>query len=128
MPDDNSRQNAIELVRVALTEGDLTAAALSRETGVHVDTIRDFLHGNRWPRATSLAKIEDHFGWPTGRIDRVARGIEEAGVPDPAHTGQGVYLDVDPKVLEDLSPEEREEALTATKLALLQKARELRAS
>lgn len=128
MAADSNRQTAIEMVRVAMSERGLTAASLARETGVHVDTIRDFTNGKRWPRAGSLRKLEDHFGWATGYIDRVARGVEEADVSALAHTGHGVYLDVDPKVLEDLSPEEREEALTATKLALLQKARELRSN
>lgn len=126
MTAETNRQHAIELVRVELTNRGMTAASLSRATGVHVDTIRDFLNGNRWPRATSLAKIEDHFEWPAGRIDRIARGVEDAGATSVVHAGHGVYLDVDPRVIEDLSPEEQEEALTATKLTLLQKARELR--
>ncbi|WP_454044384.1 helix-turn-helix domain-containing protein [Cellulosimicrobium sp. Marseille-Q8652] len=115
MAAESSRQTAIEMVRVAMSERGLTAASLSRDTGVHVDTIRDFVNGKRWPRAASLRKIEDNFGWATGYIDRVARGVEQADVTAGANTGHGVYLDVDPKVLEDLSPEEREEALTATK-------------
>lgn len=128
MAESAGRQQAIELVRTEMVRRSTNPTELARDAGLGTNTVADLVNGKRWPRAATLGKLEAHLGWPAGRIDRVARGVEspEHAQVGQAHEAEGVFLDVDPSVLSGLSDEERDEALTATKLALLQKARELR--
>lgn len=123
MPD---YDKAREAVRVALRERSIEPARLAREAKLDPSTVADFLNADRWPRSTSLGKIETYFGWPLGYLDRVARGIEEPYVGSSLQPGEGILLDIDATALEGLSLEERDEVITAAKLRALQVAREIR--
>jgi hypothetical protein len=52
---------------------------LARAAPVDQGTVADFLAGNRWPRLSTLAKIDAALGWNPGTIDRIARGTTGAG-------------------------------------------------
>lgn len=45
---------------------------------VNADTITDFVNGVRWPRTSTIGKIEQLFEWPPGRIEDLADGVELA--------------------------------------------------
>lgn len=123
MPD---YDKAREAVRVALRERSMEPIQLAREAKLDPGTVHDFLNGQRWPRSTSLGKIETYFDWPLGYLDRVARGLAEADVAPSLQAADGILLDIDAKALEGLSLEERDEVVTAAKLRALQVAREIR--
>lgn len=123
MPD---YDKAREAVRAALRERSIEPARLAREAKLDPGTVNDFLNGQRWPRSTSLGKIETYFDWAPGYLDRVARGIEEPNVGASLHAGDGILLDIDASALDGLSLEERDEVVTAAKLRALQVAREIR--
>lgn len=115
----------------ALSELGINPSQLSRETGLDIGTIRDFLNGSRWPRPKSLSKIEAYFGWEPGAIENEARGLsspKRPSVSSDSDDASGVFLDIDPSALAGLDDEEREEVLTAAKLTALSTARSIRRS
>lgn len=118
-------------VVAALAERGSTPTALAREAKLDPGTVVDFLNGDRWPRAGSLGKIEKWLGWAPGTIENTARGLPVTQ-PNVGGTDQddvaGVLLDVDPTLLVGLTPDERDEAITAAKLSLLSTARAIRRS
>lgn len=116
----------------ALSARGAGAAEVSREAGVNLSTVRDFLNGTRWPRARTLNRIETYLGWEPGRIENEARGLpmaqQTSTVRPAAEDGDGVLLDIDASALEGLDDDEREEVLTAAKLTALSTARAIRRS
>lgn len=123
--DDRSR--ARQAVRDEMARREMSNAELSRLTGLDIGTVSDFLAGGRWPRTSSLAKIDDALGWVTGSIDRIGQGLPGPDVRPDAHDPvEGVLLDISPDAYGDLTPAEREEADAAAKAYWLSKAREIR--
>lgn len=120
-----SQDKAREAVLDELAARGIAKNAFAKAAGVDPATLRDFLAGRRWPQSPTQVKIEDALGWDRGTLDRIARGVVDAPVGDSHHTG-GVLLDVDESAYADLTPAEREEAITAAKLAFHRTAREIR--
>lgn len=115
-------------VVAALAERGSTPTALAREAKLDPGTVNDFLNGDRWPRSSSLGKIERYLGWDAGTIENTARGYPTNVRPAEQDDVSGVLLDVDPSMLTGLTDQERDEALTAAKLTLLERARAIRRS
>lgn len=93
--EDYGRAHARAVVEDALRAVGMTYANFADEAGLSVDTVRDFITGQRWPRARKQWQMEDALGWPRGRIDTIAREydvvtderIQSAGMSDrpPGH-------------------------------------------
>lgn len=83
----------------------LTYQTLADLTGVSVDTVRDFMTGERWPRTSSQWKIEEQLHWPRGRITALAREFQEmaegAGRRGPKAVRSAVTIDLSPLPAED---------------------------
>ncbi|GAA2070986.1 helix-turn-helix domain-containing protein [Williamsia deligens] len=54
----------------------LDVAELARTAGVDAKTIRSMEGGDRWPRDSTVAKIERALGWEPGSVEAVANGGE----------------------------------------------------
>lgn len=108
-------------------------ADLARHTGLDPTTISDFLDGTRWPRARTLAKIDEAFGWPAGALDTTSRseelpnyGDEVQGVPKPSPSDSlSIVIQVNAAGLENLTSLELDEARAAATMAFLGKLREI---
>lgn len=64
----------------------LSRAALARESGVHVDTLRALERDERWPQDTNRAKIERALNWQPGALDAIKNGespVESVATPVP---------------------------------------------
>ena len=121
-----TRDEARQAVRDAMSAAGLTNSDLARAARVDIGTVNDFLSGSRWPRLTTLGKLDEALGWEVGSIDRTARG----GSPQPRVSGQPqddghVLLDLD---LSDVPADYRAEVAAAAQLRALEKAREIRRS
>lgn len=77
---------------------------LARAAGIDPGTAGDFLNGTRWPRLTSLSKIETAFGWDLGKLTRLAAGSD---VSPNAH--DDVLLDLPKSAIKGLTDEGIEE-------------------
>lgn len=77
-PTDDPHDRARQAVRDALARVRQDAAWLAREAEIDGGTVSDFLAGNRWPRLSTLAKLDAALGWSPGTIDRLARGADSA--------------------------------------------------
>lgn len=71
-------QTAVDAVKRAMTREGLSPGGLSRRAGVSENTIRGFLEGRSWPVMATLGKIEKVFGWPAGRMEDIAQGMQVA--------------------------------------------------
>ena len=67
-------ETARQAVRDELARRQKDPAWLARTAPADPGTINDFLEGKRWPRLSTLAKIDDALGWTPGTIDRIRRG------------------------------------------------------
>lgn len=123
----DTRESARQAVRDEMARKQMSRAELARRAGVDVATINDFLAGDRWPRLTTLGKIDAALGWELGTIDRISRG-GDVNVSPVEQALAGVLLDVDPDAYGDLSPAERDEVVAAAKLTFLERARQIRRS
>lgn len=83
-----------QAVRDSLAESQRDPAWLARAAEVDYGTVSDFLAGNRWPRFSTLAKIEAALGWAPGTIDRLTRGAEPPTTTPPTGLAIGAF-DVD---------------------------------
>lgn len=131
-------RQARALVRRRMAELHWTAATLSREAGVHISTVENFLAGRRWPRTATIGALESTLGIPAGTVDTMAHLSPQDGSLWPTSdinvtsaesdrlTAQ-VLIDTPRATLDGFSEAEREEVLTSARLALLAKAREIRA-
>lgn len=125
-----NQDNARKTIRDQMARKGLTQADLVRATGLDKSTVSDLIAGNRWPRSTTLVKLDRALGWSPGTIEGISRGDV-----DPAEVGgvsarqqdahDGVLLDVG-EALDGLTDVQRDEALTAAKLRMLEVAREIR--
>lgn len=126
---EEGRATARAAVLTELRKRGLSHRRFASEAGIAPGTALDFVNGVRWPISSTLAKIETYLEWPPGQIDNLARGLVDADVTPADHDDlAGVLLDVDPGMLAGLSDDERDEALTAAKLTLLERARAIRRS
>lgn len=126
---EDGRATARAAVLTELRRRGVSHRRFAAEAGIAPGTALDFVNGVRWPISATLAKIETYLGWPPGQIDNLARGLVDPDVTPSDHDDvSGVLLDVDPKLLEGLAPDERDEAITAAKLSLLSTARAIRRS
>lgn len=76
-----SEELARSRVRDELDRRAADKAWLARVAELDYATVRDFVEGDRWPRRTTLAKIESVFGWVPGTLDRIAHGMPVEPVP-----------------------------------------------
>ncbi len=83
---DYGRAHARAAVEDAMHAKGMTLQNLADEAGVFVGTVRDFLEGRRWPRASSLWKIEDALQWERGRISAIARDYAVITEQPPRHS------------------------------------------
>lgn len=124
------RQNgdqARSLVIAEISRQGISQRKVAEEAGIDIGTLGDFLSGTRWPRPATLEKIERYFRWKAGTLENTARGLPVEPTPPDVSAG-GVLLDVSDSAFDGLTADEREEVILATKVALLQKAREIRQS
>lgn len=120
----DAARNAV-LARMAQRELDKTD--LARLAGIDYSTAGDFLNGTRWPRLSTLARIDTALGWEPGTVAAIASGDERPNVSDQHHTG-AMLLDVDPDAYSDLSPAELSEAMATATAVFLRTVREIRAA
>lgn len=120
------RDAAIAAVRDRMASLRIEPRDLARAAPADPDTVGDFLEGRRWPRLTTLAKLDVALGWGPGTIDRLSRGHEPADVSPVEEALAGVLLDVTEEAYADLSPAERDEAVAAAKMTFLERARQIR--
>lgn len=72
---DIGRERAAIAYRKAAAEAGLTPTELARRGGIpDVDTVRDFMDGERWPRTPTRAKLEKAIGWEPGTIEGISLG------------------------------------------------------
>jgi transcriptional regulator with XRE-family HTH domain len=62
----------------------MTQEQLARVAHVDPKTINTFEHGDRWPWARNIAKIESGLGWPRLTLDRISAGGEPDQPPPDA--------------------------------------------
>lgn len=122
MAPDRDKARAAVLAQLAHRGWD--KARLASEAGIDYSTAGDFLNGLRWPRVPTLAKIDQALGWEPGTTGRIATGDDVPGIGDD----EGMLLNVDPAVYEDLSRAELAEAIATAEAVFLQKVREIRSS
>lgn len=70
---------AAAAINERLPELRMTQQDLANAAGVSLTTVRDLIH-NRGPRRRSprtLAAISSALDWPAGKLDAIARGLEE---------------------------------------------------
>lgn len=120
------QQRARAAVQDAITELRTDKATFARTVDINRGTLHAFLSGERWPRGVTFSKIESHLGWKLGTIEAIAEGEPVPPIRVADDTTKGVLLDMDPAVLEGLSPEAQEEILTEAKLTVLRAARQIR--
>lgn len=127
---DVDRDAARRRVEEELADRGWNIADLAREAGVDPGTVGDFVGGSRWPQFSTRGKLAAAFGWTPDSIDRAARGEEiRAGsgkTVSALDQDGGVLLSLPPDAFEGLSPADREEAISAAKATLLERAREIR--
>jgi hypothetical protein len=105
------RDAAIAAVRDRMASLRTDPRDLARAAPADPDTVGDFLEGRRWPRLTTLAKMDVALGWEPGTIDRLSRGQAPAYVSPVEDAFAGVLLDVTEDAYADLySPESRADA------------------
>lgn len=122
----NHRDQARGAVRTELAARRWEPADLSRAADADRATINDFLEGRRWPRLTTLAKIDTALGWEPGTIDRIAATGEPPTVSPVEQALAGILLDLKDDAYADLTEAERDEAIAAAKLTFLERARQIR--
>ena len=127
MPRDHE-DRARTAVTTELRRRGVTPRQLALRAELSTGTVNDFLNGVRWPRTGSLGKIEAFLGWPPGRLDELADGVDVDAPRDDDAALPGVLLDIDPEAFADLDPAEQAEAVAAAKLTYLERAREIRRS
>lgn len=124
------REAARSAVLYELAKRDLSPRTFAREASIAPGTALDFIKGTRWPIGQTLRKIEDYLGWSEGDLDLMAAGLIPAPVAPTAAPviadADGVLLDVGREEFGDLTDQEFSEAITAAKLTLLERAREIR--
>lgn len=96
---DYGRAHARAAVEDAINSSEMTPQQFADLAGVFVDTVRDFLNGNTWPRARSLWRMEEALGWPRGRISQIVRNYEVIDDDSPARWP----AIVDPELIQALS-------------------------
>ncbi|MCW2496066.1 hypothetical protein [Jatrophihabitans sp.] len=122
-----------EFVLARRKELRLTQEAVQAMGGPSPATLRLIEQGHELEyRNGTTEPLEDVLQWERGAISAVLRGNYDVPAPQPRGSVSGddqdggVLLDMPRDVLEGLSPLEREEAITAAKLSLYEKAREIR--
>lgn len=130
MPDTDGRARSRLAVQDVLVELGLGPYEFARKADVDPGTLTDFLAGKRWPQPATRKKISLALGWPPQGIDMIARGEPLPGSAEETvgtlDQDAGVLLSLPPGALDDLSPADREEAISAAKATLLERAREIR--
>ncbi len=136
------QETARQAVRAELARRQWDDADLVRSAGLDQGTVSDFLTGARWPRRSTLAKIDAALGWPAGTLDATSRtGQDPAVRAVQARQAESrsaveeifevmadrVALSVSRSSVADLTPIELEEAGAAAAMAYLAKVREIRA-
>lgn len=82
-----------EMVRRGFSNASLSSATAEPEDAgpaVDVGTIADFLKGARWPRSTTLGRIERALGWEVGSLIRYSRGGPHPAEDRSRNTAVGV--------------------------------------
>jgi len=100
-------------IRSARERKGMTQQQLADALGVARETVGNWETGVSTPR-NAMGRLRDVL---EDNLDGTVRTVDQDA---------GVLLDIDPTALEGLSPAERDEVLTAAKLAILERAREIR--
>lgn len=122
----DTRQAARDAIRRRMSAKGWNPSDLAREAGLTLSTVTELLSGVRWSRGRSLAAIDSALGWPPGTVEGIALGGTAPDVSPVEETLAGVLLDVSADVYRDLTPAERDEAISAAKLTFLERARQIR--
>jgi transcriptional regulator with XRE-family HTH domain len=123
--DTTGRRQARAAVGDQMVRLELGPYDLARKAGVDPDTVADFVNGRRWPQTGTRAKIAQALGWTPETIDRLARG-EAPARSIPPEPPDDVAIHLPAGTLAGLAPAEREEAVAAARLRLLERVREIR--
>lgn len=75
---DEQRKRAGEAVEMRMRELGLNGHSLARAAQVDDKTIRNLLHGVKWPQLHTRRQVEDALRWPPGEIAR--RALHEEGL------------------------------------------------
>jgi hypothetical protein len=126
METEDGRAAARRAVGAQMSERGWNPADLAKAAGIDPGTVGDFLSGARWPKQRTQGRIEKALDWAPGTLMAIATGAPAPAVGAGGQDPPGVLLDLPDEALEGLSAVERDEAITAARLALLAKAREIR--
>lgn len=111
-----ARQQVAQVVMDTAVSKGWSILELATRAGVDPGTVGDFLRGLRWPRPTTLGKIEKAFGWDIGFVNRLVEKAERDGrlIPDDDRSATAVFhgpMSLDQ--IEDLIPFLQEQRLRA---------------
>ncbi len=76
MEREEGRTRARLAIHAEMSHRRWTNTELSRQAGVDINTIGDFLSGARWPKSPTQGRLEAALGWPPGTITAIAAGME----------------------------------------------------
>jgi hypothetical protein len=125
----DNRQAARDAARRQMAALGKNAADVARDADVTLSTVTEFLNGIRWSRGKTLAAIDAALGWTPGTIEAISLGIAtDQHVGAAGDAADGVLLDLSEDAYGDLTPAERDEAVSAAKVTFLERARQIRRS
>lgn len=82
MAQTDDQRRASDAVASWLAARRLNPTWLVESAGVDPGTIGDFLNGARWPKLSTMGKIEAALGWEFGTIRRIGQGGEVPPLPE----------------------------------------------
>ena len=82
-------------LRVEREQRGWSGSELARRTGIDQSSISKYERGERFPTSLARERIEDAFGWPRGRIVRLAGIAEEPATLDDFLAGRPLLTDAD---------------------------------
>jgi transcriptional regulator with XRE-family HTH domain len=86
-------QRAADYVKARRGALHLTQDALATAAGVDAKTVWNLEAGERWPQATTRAKIEAALGWSEGDLQRIrSGGVPSTGTEPAAETSRAREL------------------------------------
>jgi transcriptional regulator with XRE-family HTH domain len=86
-------QRAADYVKARRGALHLTQPALAAKAGIDAKTVWNLEAGERWPQATTRAKIEAALGWAEGDLQRIrGGGVPSTGAEPTAETSRGREL------------------------------------
>lgn len=80
---EESRREVRLAVRAHMAWRGWNKAELQDAAGIDPNTAGDFLNGQRWPQARTLARIEKALEWAPGTISAALEGAPLPAVPEP---------------------------------------------